>query len=146
MSVRGQRAWALLTGVGLIAADLVLYVAFMGFGGFIDIGLRVFAIAALLGTYRVIGNGGEVPAPRPPSKVGSAVAGYLALAAALVVLGGVARLAVGDLAMFQQYGAPSSGSWGLAAAIYGIGLGVCGCFAWIGIRVLRSRKAAAVAE
>lgn len=144
--VRKQRIWALLTGVGLVAVDLAIFLVFVGFGSMFDIGLRLFAIATLVGSYRVIRNGGDVPGPSPASKIGSAVAGYLALAAALAVLGGVAWLALEDVAMFQQYGAPTSGSWGLASALYGIGVGICGCLAWIGIRMLRSRKPAAAVE
>lgn len=144
--VRKQRMGALIAGIAILVADTIVFVAAAGTGNFIDIALRVFAISVLVGSVRLIRAGGEVPKAIAPSRGGSLVAGYLALAGAAAFLCADAFLVVNDLSFARDYGAPGTGSWGLSFTIYGLAAGVALCLLWVGLRVLhglrKSREAA----
>lgn len=140
--VRKQETWALWAGFAIFAADLVVFLIFNGFSSIIDLMLRVFALASIIGSYRTIRNGGEplLQQTPTPSPIGSRFAAYVSFALAGLFFAGGAWLAMRDFAMAAEYGAPGTGDWGLSYVLYGICLGLVACMSWVGVRMLRALK------
>jgi hypothetical protein len=142
LAVRKQQRWALWTGILLYGADVVLYMALVGFSNYVTLIFRVFVLAFLVGAVGGIRRieSSETAATAATSPLGSAIGGWLAL------LLGAALLVVVEWLAWTMFTEPGSQSLGLMIAALGVAL--AGLFAWIGVRMLldarKAREAATV--